>query len=63
MYSSVMVVNIYAHEFTEFPSPAKLSKLGHETRGVPCEADDSSVDVDDKGIWPIYFCASSQSNV
>lgn len=63
VHSSVMVIDIYAHEFAKLVASAELSKLGYEVRWMSCKADDGSVDVDDKSVWSINLCSRCQSNI
>jgi hypothetical protein len=58
-----MVVDIYAHELAEPVGPAELSEVINKACWMPCKTDDSSVNIDDEGVWSVYLCTSRQSNV
>ena len=50
---AMMMVNIHADELAEPSRPPQPSEVAHEARGVPRQAYDSTVDVDNKGMGTV----------
>ena len=49
-YGPMMMVDVYADKLAEPSSPPQSSEITDKTRGIPSQADDSPVHIDDKGV-------------
>ena len=52
-HGPVVVVDVHADELAEPSRPPQPSEVAHEARGVPRQAYDSTVDVDNKGMGTV----------
>jgi hypothetical protein len=59
----VVVVDIHADKLAKLASSAKLSEIGHESCWIACEADDGTVDVDNKGMLSVNLHSRSETDV
>lgn len=54
----MVMIDIHANEFAESTRSSKLSKVIDESCREACEADDSSVDIDNECMGSVYLRAS-----
>lgn len=59
----VMVISVYAHKLTEPSRSPKFAELADKANRVFCQTNDSPINVDNKGVWSVYFGACRKADV
>ena len=62
-HSAVVVVDIYAHEFTHTPRTPQLTERGYKVSRIPRKTDNRAVDVHDVGMRTVNLRTSCKSNI
>jgi len=63
MDSTMVVIDINAHELAEFPCASQLSEIRNESQRESRQTDNCTVDIDDERSGTIDLCTSGETDI
>jgi hypothetical protein len=63
MNSTMVIIDVNAHELTDASCPPKFSELCHEAQRVSSKADNGPVYVDHKGVGSVYLRSCGETDI
>lgn len=58
-----MMINVGADKLADSTGAPQPSELLHKSGRTPSQTDNSTVDVDHEGMWPVYLASGHQPNI